>query len=195
MKNIVIQIIQSLYVCRILSKCESLPLEGKGDRLRWMKWKKCFAIYTSPSPTAKPLLQEKPLERSENMKKNKKDKRTLGNSYSPYQSCGNDMTAWFEAYKNDSEKSIEIDGKIYAKIIHRCEFYIYKDFTYFVAFEPKEALRIGDILVDELGHEFKVKAFEMIRYATSSMPEWAGKVITMSITGEDYSIGNYLAKI
>ncbi len=29
---------------------KSLPLEGKGDRLRWMRWKMnddCFAIYTS----------------------------------------------------------------------------------------------------------------------------------------------------
>ena len=128
------------------------------------------------------------------MKKKKKDKRILGNSYSPYQSYGDDMTAWFEAYKNDPENVVEIDEKTFVKIIHRCEFYIYKDFTFLVAFEPKETLRIGDVLVDELGHEFKVKGFEMIRYATSSMLEWAGKVIPMSITGQDYSIGNYLAK-
>ncbi len=124
----------------------------------------------------------------------KKNKKTLGNFYSPYSDGGKDMSEWFESYNNDPEKSIEIDGKIYVKIIHRCEIYIYEDFTLLIAFEPQENLRIGDILVDELGHEFTIKAFEMIRYATSSMPEWAGKVFSMSIAGQDYTIGDYIAK-
>ena len=42
-----------------------------------------------------------------------KKKIILGNFYSPYQDSGDDMRAWFEAYKNDAEKTIEIDGKIY----------------------------------------------------------------------------------
>ena len=138
--------------------------------------------------------QGEAFESGVNMKKSKKDKRILGNSYSPYQTYGDDMNAWFEAYNNDPEKSIEIDGKIYVKILHRCEFYIRGDYTFLVAFEIKETLQIGDALVDELGHEFKVNGYEMIRYSTSSMPEWAGKVIPMSITGQDFSIGNYLAK-
>lgn len=124
----------------------------------------------------------------------KKIKKTLGNFYSPYLNNGKDMSEWFEAYKNDTEKLIEIDGKVYARIIHRCEFYIYEDFTLLVAFEPQENLRIGDVLIDELGHEFKIKAFEMIRYTTSSMPEWAGKVVPMAITGQGYTIGDYIAK-
>ena len=127
-------------------------------------------------------------------KKKNKDKKILGNFYLPYSNDVNGMSEWFESYNNDPGKSIEIDGKIYVKIIHRCEFYIYEDFTLLVAFEPQENLRIGDILVDELGHEFTIKAFEMIRYATSSMPEWAGKVISMAITGQDYTIGDYIAK-
>ena len=127
------------------------------------------------------------------MKKKKKEKRTIGNFYSPYQACGDDMKAWFDAYKNDLEKIIEIDGKVYSKIIHRCEFYIYDDFTMLVDFEPREELRIGDMLVDENGQEFSIKAFEMFRYA-GEIPEWAFKIISMAITGKDYSIGNYLAK-
>ena len=122
-----------------------------------------------------------------------KKKKTLGNFYSPYLKDGENMTVWFEVYKNDTEKLIEIDGKVYTKIIHRCEFYIYKDFTLLIAFEPQENLCVGDVLVDELGHEFKIKAFEMFRFA-GKVPDWASKISSMSITGQDYTIGNYIAK-
>lgn len=125
--------------------------------------------------------------------KKKKTKKTLGNFYSPYLKDGEDMNVWFEAYKNDAEKLIEIDGKVYTKIIHRCEFYIYEDFTLLIAFEPQENLCVGDVLVDELGHEFKIKAFEMFRFA-GKIPDWAFKIFSMSITGQDYTIGNYIAK-
>ena len=73
------------------------------------------------------------------------------------------------------------------------EFYIYKDFTLLIAFEPQENLCVGDVLVDELGHEFKIKAFEMFRFA-GKVPDWASKISSMSITGQDYTIGNYIAK-
>lgn len=127
------------------------------------------------------------------MKKKKEEKRTIGNFYSPYQEYDDDMKAWFDAYKNDSEKIIEIDGKVYSKIIHRCEIYIYYDFTILVAFEPRDELRIGDMLVDENGQEFRIKSFEMFRYA-GEIPEWTFKISSIAIIGEEYSIGDYLAK-
>ena len=132
--------------------------------------------------------------RKENIvKKKKNQKKTLGNLYSPYQKYGDDMNAWFEAYKKDSEKTLEIDGRVYSKIIHRCEFYIREDFTLLVDIEPMETLQIGDVLIDEFGREFEIKAFEMIRYA-GGMPEWASIVWGIAITGQSYLIGNYLAK-
>ena len=67
---------------------------------------------------------------------------TIGNFYSPYQACGDDMKAWFDAYKNDSEKIIGVGGKVYSKIIHRCEFYIYDDFTMLVAIPHIQVLML-----------------------------------------------------
>ena len=100
---------------------------------------------------------------------------------------------YVDIYKNNSEKIIEIDGKFYSKIIHRCELYIYDDFTMLVGIEPQDELRIGDIIVDENRQEFSIKAFEMFRYV-GEIPEWAFKISSMVIVGQDYSIGNYLAK-
>ena len=46
---------------------------------------------------------------------------------------------------------------------------------------------------DEFGNEFKIKAFEMFRWA-GPVPEWAYKVHSVAISGNDYIIGNYLSK-
>ena len=47
-------------------KYKSLPLEGKvsceATRMRWKRITIAFEIYTSPPPTAEPLLKEKPLK-------------------------------------------------------------------------------------------------------------------------------------
>lgn len=120
--------------------------------------------------------------------KKKKNKLTIGNFYSPYLESGDEMSAWFNRYMIDSDKFIEIDNKLFSKIIHRCEFYIYDDCTLLVSFEPRESLKIGDILVDEFGNTFTIKAFEMFRW-TGNVPEWAYKVHSIAITGQDYTIG------
>ena len=127
------------------------------------------------------------------MSRNKKNqKKTLGNFYSPYEmTTSSTMTEWYEAYKKDPEKEIEIDGRIYRKIISRADFYIYDDPTLLVDVEPAESLHIGDVLADEYGREFTIKCFSMIRYA-DGLPEWHLKVENIVIQGQDYTIGNYL---
>ena len=130
------------------------------------------------------------------MSKNKKNqKKTLGNFYSPYAiSDTSTMTEWYKAYKVDPEKEIEIDGRIYRKIINRAEFYLEEEPTLLVDIEPTESLRTGDILADEDGREFMIKCFAMIKYA-NSFSEWHLKVENILIQGKDYTIGNYLCKL
>ena len=126
--------------------------------------------------------------------KKKSQKTTFGNFYSPYDNDMEDtMTDWYEAYQSDLDKFLVISGRSYFKIIHRCEFYIYNTPTLLVSFESTEELRIGDILIDEHGREFVIKAFEMIRFA-ENVPEWYLKVSNIAIQGKDYSIGKYLSK-
>ena len=103
------------------------------------------------------------------------------------------MNIWFEAYKNDVENNIEIKGKVYSKIISKWECYIFEDFTLLVSFEPQGNLRIGDTLIDEIGREFKIKAFERFGF-TGKTPDWAFEISSMAIIGQDYSIGNYITK-
>ena len=126
------------------------------------------------------------------MKKREKDGVTLGNFYSPYRDNGDNMEAWYKTYMNDAEKTIEIDGRVYSKIIHRCEFYIYNDYVLLITFEPNKNWCVGDILVDECGREFELMSVEMVRYS-SPIPDWAFKIISIAIKGQDYSIGNYIA--
>lgn len=128
-------------------------------------------------------------------KKKKEKRKTLGNFHSPYESSQNTtMSEWFEAYKNDPEKEIVIDNIIYRKIIHRAEFYIYDEPSLLVDIEPTKEWRIGDILADEDGREFKIKSFAMIRYS-GDLPEWHLKISNILIQGQDYCIGNYLCKL
>ena len=124
----------------------------------------------------------------------KKKKTLLGNFYSPYAVTAEDtMTDWYEAYQSDLDKHLVRKGMTYSKIIHSCEVYAYDTPTLLVSFEPTEALRVGDILIDEIGREFVIKAFEMIRFS-GNIPEWYLKVSNIAIQGKDYSIGEYLSK-
>jgi len=126
--------------------------------------------------------------------KKKNQKTTLGNFYSPYDNDKEDtMTDWYEAYQSDPDKFLVINGRSYSKIIHRCEFYIYDTPTLLVSFESAEGLCVGDVLIDEHGREFVIKAFEMIRFA-GNVPAWYLKVSNIAIQGKDYSIGEYLSK-
>ena len=118
----------------------------------------------------------------------------FNNFYSPYRMGESDtMDDWYKAYLEDEERIIVNEGYTFSKIIHRCEFHIKPGYCMLVAFEPQEMLRIGDILIDEAGHEFTISAFEMIRFA-GEHPDWYLKVTPVSIVGESYDIGEYLRK-
>ena len=126
--------------------------------------------------------------------KKKKPKGSFGNFYSPYASdTRSTMVEFYEAYKEDPEKYLQVDGKTFYKIICRAEFYHYQEPTLFVAVESSEPLHIGDTLVDEEGRKFTLKCFGMFRYA-GGLPEWHSKVQDIFIQGKDYTIGNYLCK-
>ena len=126
--------------------------------------------------------------------KKKQNKITLGNAWSPYSNgAESTMTDLYESYQADPDKYLEMDGKIYVKIIHRCELYAYDMPAFLVSFEAKEELSIGDTLVDERGREFVVKAFERMRFA-GNLPEWYSKTSNAAIQGKDGLIGNFLCK-
>ena len=125
------------------------------------------------------------------MKNNKKS--LFGNLYSPYMTAEKtNMDSWYEDYKNDSEKTISIDGSVYSKIIYRCEFYNKSPHSLIVFIDPFENLHLKDILIDEKGNEYTIKGFEMIRF--TKVPEWYPRITPIQITGTTYNIGNYLTK-
>lgn len=126
------------------------------------------------------------------MKKKKDNNRTLRNFFSPYLNKGNSMHLWFDAYENDEEKRIVLDGKAYSKIIYRCELYGREESMLIIALEPQEEMLIGDIVIDELGREFEIKGFSMFRFA-GDVPKWARKISPIEIKGNNYEIGNYIA--
>ena len=127
-------------------------------------------------------------------KKQKKQKKIFGEFYSPYATENKkNMTEWYEANLLDSEKYLVIDDRVYSKIIYSCEFYVYDPPALLVAVDSMDKLRIGDILEDEQGREFTIKAFEMFHFV-GEIPEWDLRVSHIVIQGKDYSIGEFLRK-
>ncbi len=121
-----------------------------------------------------------------------KHKSLFGNFYSPYITNGSyEIAEYFEAYKNDPERLIEINNKLYSRIIIRCEFYNKRSNTLLVTFEPMEKIKANDILIDEYGREFMFLNPVMIRIS-GDFPEWYQKTVTAEIQGKDYAIGEYL---
>ena len=122
-------------------------------------------------------------------------KTFFGKFFSPYvkdnQSTIDDC---YHAYKQDSLRIIEMDGHIYSKIISHCRFYGYEDYSYHIIWEPHNAIRRNDVLIDEKGNEFIVRSFEMLRFLGGDIPEWYFKAPPMVITGKNCDLGNYLAK-
>lgn len=122
-----------------------------------------------------------------------KKKKVFGNFYSPYQKNESEtMDDWYDEYSKDEKRTMELNGRVFCRIIHRCEFYLKSGCCLLVVFEPSETVCVGDILVDEEGHEFTVNSFEMIRFAGNN--KWYRNAAPVLIIGASYDIGEYLAK-
>jgi len=122
-----------------------------------------------------------------------KEKKVLGKFYSPYQKNETEtMDDWYEEYLKDEKRVVSFENRMFCKIIHRSEFYLKTGCCLLVVFEPREPVCVGDILVDEEGHEFTVKSFEMMRFAGNN--RWHLNAVPILIIGTSYDIGEYLAK-
>ena len=121
-------------------------------------------------------------------------KSLFGKFRSPY-TKGNQSTIddCYHAYKQDPLGIIEMDGHVYSKIISHCRFYGYEDYSYHIIWEPHNAIRRNDVLIDENGNEFVVRSLEMIHFGCE-IPEWYLKALPIVVTGENSEIGIYLAK-
>ena len=116
------------------------------------------------------------------------------NSFSPYfgHKCVN-ISKLFEAFKNDPDKNIIKENRIYTRIIQRTEIHTFQEPSLMISFERRDNLHIGDTLIDECGREFTIVAFEMIHFLTE-FPEWYKRITTALVQGKNYSIGEYLRK-
>jgi len=118
----------------------------------------------------------------------------IGKMYSPYQKFDSDtMVDYYNLYLKDEERYIEKDEELFSKIIYRCEFYHKEGYWFLITFEALKSLKKGDILIDELGNEFFVDSFEMIRFS-GEIPEWYFKTVSVLVKANNYDIGSYLHK-
>ena len=116
----------------------------------------------------------------------------LSDVRSPYkQAEDEDMDIWFERYCLDPDKTKEIDGEVFSKIICVSSLCIRAERMLSVVFVPAAELKIDDVLIDENGLEFTVRSVEMMSF-TRAVPEWYLNTIPAIIVGEDYNIGAYL---
>ena len=119
---------------------------------------------------------------------------SIENLYSPYRKNQEEtMEVWYERYLKDESRYLNLREYKYSKIVERSEFHVNLGFSLLVIFEPLEKIEIGDILMDEEGREFIIERFEMMRFGWG-LPQWAYKLVPVSIVGESYDIGEYLCK-
>ena len=63
-------------------------------------------------------------------------------------------------------------------------------------FSPCDETRhVEQTLIDENGKIYNIKGFEMIRISTENFPDWYSKLCFVSLDGDPYSIGDYLARL
>ena len=100
----------------------------------------------------------------------------------------------FERYTKDTNAVFETEDHIYYKIIE-CYHFKTKISTILVALDIKMDLKLSDKLIDENGKIYNIKGFEMIRISTENFPDWYSKLCFVSLDGDPYSIGDYLARL
>ncbi len=116
----------------------------------------------------------------------------FGDFYSPYQNGKRtSLDDFYEAYTQDSDKTISIGQKIYSKIIFRSRLPIKNKHQLSIVFCPSDTVHMHDTLIDEKENEFTVIGVEMLEFS-KSIPKWYRKHVPLIIEGNVDNIGDYL---
>ena len=128
----------------------------------------------------------------------KKKKQPVKSSFrvvkEPYkQDDGDSLKEYIQRFLADPEREVEIDNRVYHKVIMLCELGIRTRGVFIlVTLSTKITARIGDGFIDENGRTYAIKGVEMIRYASDMYPECL-ETVTFSISGDFEIMGDYLA--
>ncbi len=125
------------------------------------------------------------------MKKNKtKKKKTVEILYDPYRLEENeDFSVVLQRYIDSSDKTININGVVYYQALKIINMYN----RLIAALDNRINLKINDTVIDELGNEYIVKEFAMLRILCD-IPEWHKYISFVRLEGSSENMGKYFTK-
>lgn len=103
------------------------------------------------------------------------------------------MQEWIKAYQQDPSRVLIKNRKEYSKILYRCDYGKTNISRFLVGVKLDDSVKLEDILTDEYGREFTIKAFEMINF-TSDVPKINCSLSHITVEGKENLTGDYLAK-
>ena len=103
------------------------------------------------------------------------------------------MDTWYARYLADPIGSICRNGRTYYRIIHFWHFTLRSDNEMIVIIDSKVFDRIGDLLLDEHGNEYRVEGVEMLSFRRP-IPEWDSTTSSVLLSGDPFLLGEYLAR-
>ena len=115
-------------------------------------------------------------------------------TYSPYRLSDRDsVTDWYERYKHDPAGSIECNGRVFYRVISRAILTTEKGEFLLCNLDLRAIRRIGQFLVDENGHRFKLLCRVTATFGGFGIPEWYYKAPEFELEGDVNELGEYLA--
>ena len=130
------------------------------------------------------------------MKKSKKRTIEIGQYISPYRQSRSENISFdnlYHQYCNDPDRMKKENNRTFYRIISSCTFTLRGKRSILVMIDTSINVKVKDYVVDENEIRYQVLAFEMIRFA-NEIPEWYLKCLTMLISGDIRTLGQYLAR-
>lgn len=127
------------------------------------------------------------------MKKKFKKDITIDVLYNPYSLGENEnFSVIFERYMDSSDKTTEINGVVFYHALQILDLKIRGHFL-LAALDNRINLKINDTVIDELGNEYIVKEFAMLRILCD-IPEWHKYISFVRLEGSSENMGKYFTK-
>lgn len=113
---------------------------------------------------------------------------------SPYEQSENDTKdEWYERYKLDPTGIIELDGRVFYRIISKAILTTAKGKQLLCGVDRRIwDNAVGHTLIDENGKRFKCCSFVQMCFRRK-IPDWYFEAPEYVLEGEDIQIGEYLA--
>lgn len=126
-------------------------------------------------------------------RKNQKETLTIKTICTPYEFAGKSLNEQTDAYLNDTNAIVDIDGLVYYRAV-QIDLFTRGNKTSLVVFLDYQInVRIGDYLIDDYDNQYQVTGFPTYRLTLDA--RWNKAIHGVILSGNIENIGQYFAKI